>query len=438
MYDPIYYARAIHFAATILATGIVFFAVFVAGPALRDSAIDPRLAEKLRSRLAVIGGTALVFCVISGAGWLVLTAASMSGQPVAEVFSQDVLGIVLLRTDFGNDWIVRSALACALAALLAPVLSARGGKWAALRIAAVIVAAALVGSLAWAGHGIGDTGIAGLIHPAADVLHLVAAAAWVGGLVPLGLLLTMARTDEPALAAARAATLRFSTLGIVAVATLLCTGTVNTWYLVGSIAALTESQYGHLLLIKLALFAAMVAIAAINWSRLTPKLVQDADPAAAQQARRQLRRNAALEESHGAAVIAVVAVLGTLAPASHAHHQEIEENIPADASFQHIHSEDGMADVMIEPGRVGTARATIHLLDDNLETLAAQQVTLTLVAPSGAGKPIMRAALQEPDGQWHVDGLSLAARGNWMVTINALLASNKRLELAAPIVIDAK
>ena len=142
----------------------------------------------------------------------------------------------------------------------------------------------------------------------------------------------MTGEDADALAVARTATLRFSTLGIVSVATLLLTGIVNTWYLAGSIPALTETEYGRLLLIKIALFLAMVGIAAVNWSRLTPRLVQKADAVAAQNARRQLRRNAAIEASMGAVIIAIVAALGTLPPASHAHHHAIDGAIPADAA----------------------------------------------------------------------------------------------------------
>ena len=231
--------------------------------------------------------------------------------------------------------------------------------------------------------------------------------------------------------------MRFSTLGIVCVATLLLTGLVNSWYLVGSVSALTGTGYGQLLLCKLALFAAMVGIAAVNWSQLTPRLVQNADAPGAQRARRQLRRNAAIEAAMGAVIIAIVAVLGTLPPASHAQH-EASGAIPADASFQHIHTEDGMADVTIEPGHVGVAGVTIRLWDAEENELDAQQLTLTLAPPGAGGKPIARPALREADGQWHVDGIALSQPGNWTVTIDALLGPGKRLTLAAPIVIDAK
>jgi putative copper resistance protein D len=430
------FERAIHFAATIMAAGIVFFVAFVAEPALRTATND-MLARALFTRLRWIAWLSLAFALVSGVAWLVLTAASMSGQRVADVYTQDVLWTVLSQTDFGNDWLVRFVLACALAGVSIPFLSPQGARSAWLRVATVILAAAFVGSLAWAGHAIGGQGTEGVVHPVADILHLIAAAAWVGALVPLALLLTMTGQDADALAVARTATLRFSTLGIVSVATILLTGIVNTWYLSGSVDALTQTKYGHLLLIKIALFVAMAGVAAFNRLRLTPRLVDDPEMTAAQNARRQLSRNAVLEAAMGAAIIAIVAALGTLPPGSHAHH-ESQGLVPPDASFQHIHGIDGMADVMIEPGHVGTANVTIHLWNDDLETLAVSEVTLTLTAPTPGSKPTTRGATKDPDGVWHVDGIALPESGNWMVSVGAVLAPNNRLDLTAPMVIDAK
>ncbi len=275
----------------------------------------------------------------------------MSGQPVAEVYAQGTLWTVLSQTDFGNDWLARSVFICVLAGLLIRLLPTAGAKSPWLKAAAVIFAASLVGSLAWAGHAIGAQGIEGIVHPIADVLHLIGAAAWVGTLVPLALLLSM--TGDK-LAVARTAILRFSTLGLASVGTLLLTGIINTWYLAGSVSALTGSTYGRLLLIKLALFLIMVGIAVFNWSQLTPKLVRNADGGAARKARRALCRNAAIEASCGAAIIGIVAVLGTLPPASHAGHEASSGAVRGDAFFRRIHGEGGMADVRIESGQSRT------------------------------------------------------------------------------------
>ena len=176
----------------------------------------------------------------------------------------------------------------------------------------VVTAICLMGSLAGSGHAAGTPGALGDVHLVADVLHLLAAAAWLGGLLPLSLLFGMAlRQTDPTLASALpVATRRFSTLGLLSVGTLLATGLVNTCMLAGSLPALAYTGYGGLLLLKVALFGIIVAIASINRLRLMPELPRT-------DAVRRLNRNARIEVALGLAIIAIVSVLGTLSPGAH-------------------------------------------------------------------------------------------------------------------------
>jgi copper resistance protein D len=432
--DPLVYARAVHFAATIAASGVAFFIVLILDRAARRSADGSRIIKALRTPLGIIAWSSLALSLVSGAAWLVLTAATMSDDPV----TPDIVWTALSQTTFGNAWLVRLVFGCGLAAVFVRLSSAKAAKPPWVEATAIALAVAFVGSLAWAGHAIGAEGAEGVLHPAADALHLIAAAAWLGTLLPLALLLGAAANDAAALATMRTATLRFSALGLVSVGTLLATGIVNTWYLVGSIAALLGTDYGRLVVAKIALFLLMVGIAAVNRLRLTPQLIEDGSGAVVERARRQLRRNATIEASLGAAVIAVVAALGVLPPASHSHQHVSALWFPPEAAFQHIHSEQGMADIVIEPGRVGTAAATIRLSNDNDEPLEAREMTLTLTAPTPGSKPVAYPATQDADGNWQVEGITLAAPGNWSVAVDALLSSNTRLQLAAQIVIEAK
>ena len=91
------------------------------------------------------------------------------------------------------------------------------------------------------------------------------------------------------------------------VATLLITGLVNTWNLVGSISGLAHTDYGCLLIVKISLFAAMVMVAAINRFRLTPQLDLPGTM-------RLLQRNSFVEAALGVCIIAIVAALGMMAP----------------------------------------------------------------------------------------------------------------------------
>ncbi len=316
------YVRAIHFAATLTVAGVAFFMAFVAEPTFRTATNGARLPVIVGRQLIWIAWVSLAVAVVSGAAWLVVLAQSMSDSPLPKLLSEGILWIVLLQTGFGRDWLARFILAVALAAVLASFLSPRPGKSVWIKTMAVALAAGLVGTLAWGGHAVGGSGVEGMVHPIADVLHLVAAAAWVGMLLPLALLLAVAGNDAASVSMARVATVRFSTCGIASVGTLLVTGSINTWYLAGSIPALADTDYGRLLLTKVALFFAMVAIAAVNRLWLTPRLVRDASASTTQDALRQLRRNAVIEVIIGAIIIAIVAVLGITPPGLHAHHSD--------------------------------------------------------------------------------------------------------------------
>jgi putative copper resistance protein D len=78
------------------------------------------------------------------------------------------------------------------------------------------------------------------------------------------------------------------------------------------VPALIGTAYGRLLLVKLALFMAMVALAAVNRWSLTPRLDRGNNGA-----RRALRRNAILETAAGIAIVTVVGALGVTIPAAH-------------------------------------------------------------------------------------------------------------------------
>jgi putative copper resistance protein D len=219
---------------------------------------------------------------------------------------------VLSETDFGFDWGIRLVLAGLLAAVWA---WGRVSHSYHRRAGAVAIAAGLVGTLAWAGHAAANGGLEGAIHLTADILHLIAAAAWFGALIPLALTLRAARREpeKNSVAVARIAVLRFSRLGIASVGTLAATGVVNTWILAGSIPALVGTDYGRLLLLKVALFLIMLLFAAVNRLWLTPRLVQ-APTAAASDALRGIARNSLIEAGLGTVIIVIVGLLGTLPP----------------------------------------------------------------------------------------------------------------------------
>jgi putative copper resistance protein D len=304
---PLMVVRAIHFAATAVAAGSLVFRTVVAEPVLRSEQAAAKLLQTQTLRIAWI---ALAITIGSAVLWLLIQAAAISGQSFNEVMTSDVLLTVVNQTQFGLVFEIRIVLAIILAGCLAYDRLPQA-RWFALAAALGLTAA-----IAWTGHAGATAGEAGILHPAADVLHLIAAAAWLGGLVSLAQLLGEAGREPAHAPFAREVTRRFSVLGIAAVGTLSLTGIVNAWILVGSITALFVTGYGQLLMLKIGLFVIMLAFAAVNRFWLTPQLVAgqrepQPDPL------RQLARNSTIEIALGLAIYAVVGVLGTLHPAIH-------------------------------------------------------------------------------------------------------------------------
>jgi putative copper resistance protein D len=321
MIDLLTIMRAIHFGSTVMVAGATIFGCFIAEPALRTVAGLVRVVESFRARLSLMVLMSLALAVVSGAGWLLLLAARIGDQPLDEAITSGTAWVLVTETRFGFDWQLRSLLAVLIAAwvLLKPWTRSR------LRdLFASLLGIILVASLAWAGHGGATPGTAGYVHVAADVLHLSAAGAWLGGLIPLVLLLRLLRhSHEPSWTMiACDVTSRFSNLGIMAVGTLLISGMINAWFLVGGTTNLTSTDYGRLLEVKIALFVGMVGLAAVNRIHLMPLLSKAAEIGASDleaKTTRRLERNALLEISIGLVVICIAGVLGITPPATEAH-----------------------------------------------------------------------------------------------------------------------
>lgn len=251
--------------------------------------------------------------LVGGAVSLSIETAAMTDHP-ADAFNPSALWAVVGGSRFGGAIGLRLGLAAlALAAGLAP--AGRGG-WVSL----ALVGAGVTASFAWTGHGAMDDGTAGLVHLAADLAHLAAAALWLGALAALAALALSRRIrcDPAALHALETALRRFSGVGTGLVGALIASGLVNSWFLIGPAhaARLLTSLYGGTLLAKLVLFGAMLALAARNRFWLTPRLADGLKRGSPQPAMVALGWSVGLETAAAAGVLALVGVLGTLAPLS--------------------------------------------------------------------------------------------------------------------------
>jgi putative copper resistance protein D len=299
-------ARLLHYAAVTTLAGASCFSIYAYG----GDESQPLRRWKQRVLLA-----AAVLALLSGLLWFVFAVANMSGT-LTDVVDPEVLEAVLRETTFGKVWAVRMILAIIALGLIwsgpgSPPNSRRG-------LFVVGVAAALLVTLAGVGHSQVEEGVAGAIHVLSDSAHLLAAGAWLGGLISLLPMLRWYndnRIDAPARDLDQVL-LRFSAMGYIAVATLFGSGLINSWYLVGSYTGLLTTQYGLMLLAKLVLFAGMLVLASINRFWLVPSIAKAYADGSLSIWLGRLRNVVLGEQLLGLAVLLIVSVLGTLRPAA--------------------------------------------------------------------------------------------------------------------------
>jgi putative copper resistance protein D len=176
--------------------------------------------------------------------------------------------------------------------------------------------ALVLASFAWTGHGASTEGNGGLIHLIADIAHSVAAGVWIGALFAFLALLLPRDQDIERQTALFNALHNFSGIGSTLVAVLVVSGLVNSYFLIGlaHIGQVFQSTYAILLFVKLIVFGAMLALAAVNRFRLTPALQQAIEAGDTAQAIKDLRHSLTIETLAGLGVLALVAVFGMMEP----------------------------------------------------------------------------------------------------------------------------
>ncbi|MER6983177.1 copper resistance protein CopC, partial [Streptomyces carpinensis] len=204
---------------------------------------------------------------------LVLRAPYETGAGPASALDVPALTHTL-TTRPGLVLLARLALLAPTAAFLVR-LYRRGAGQAALTTLAMGTALALALALTWAASDHASAGIQVPLAMTSSVLHLLAMAVWLGGLMALLTTLQGATADPRGTgdgSGPSATVARFSRVAFLAVTVLVVTGLYQSWRGLGSWAALTDTTYGRLLLVKLAAVALLLAAAGRS-RRWTARLV---------------------------------------------------------------------------------------------------------------------------------------------------------------------
>lgn len=301
--------RWAHLTTSILLVGSAAV-LLLAGPSDRPTARrwDVRVAAAARWLVLLALATALASVAYQTA--VLEDRATAALEPAA-------LARFLLETRGGTVWLLRGSLLVLLGVFVAlPADIRRRADWRAARGQALFLALGALMLVAAAGHAAAvDPGTA--IAVAADAAHLLAAGLWIGALPALALLLVVTARPDGADARPYAVRLarRFSRVALGLVAALALSGVVSASAQIGSVAGLLGTPHGRLLLLKLGIFATMLAVAVLN-RRLLPALGGEA-ATVGRPAMRRLSRLVTVEAGLALLALVIVALMIVTPPARH-------------------------------------------------------------------------------------------------------------------------
>jgi copper transport protein len=318
----------------------------------------------------------------------------------AERATIDVSFAVLLRSSTGQPliWLVVGAAATAAGAWYA----SRDPSRTALLVAGI---AAVVTMYTRAEGGHAATG--GWLQVVLQWIHFVAVGVWIGGLVPVLLLLReRRRADGPAPIPEVA---RYSTMAGWALLAVIGAGiarSVNELGGFGAITRLFATSYGTTLAIKVSLVLILVALGAANRYRSIPRLAAGDGP---------LRRFMTMEVGGAIGVFVLTGVLTGLAPNPP---EPAAPGTPMSIAASGADFATTMrVDLTATPGTPGAN--TFHVTVDDYDTgepLPVNAVTLLFTA---AGRPDLAPSELDLDAHgsaWAADGTNLSLAGAWDVT----------------------
>ncbi len=284
-------------------------------------------------------------CAVSLLACFLLDAAIAGGFSLAEAVRVSVLS-EQAHTSYGQATVARIVVVAVALAVVAVQRRLPAGRGRVMLVAAAVVLAA---SLSLSGHALSSSRPA--VALALDMLHVVAAAAWIGGLMQLAV--RSRQLGEPDVVPT-AVIERYSRLAFMSVLLIVASGIWASWQRVGlSADAWFSTTYGRLLIVKLGLFVATIPLAAANRLRHVPRLRSGWSNE--QSARMALRRYVRVEAVLVIAVVSVTAWLIAQQPAREAiQPQQVQKERPLRGG--------GLIQLVIDPARAGSNIVHIYAL----------------------------------------------------------------------------
>jgi copper transport protein len=370
---------------------------------------------------------AVALGIVTGELGILLEGASAAGVPLWSSLHWDIIRTVI-NSRFGWVWGSRTVVWIALGLLLAAAVGARRarerrGETADLKdarqpparpvlVAATLGCVYLAMTPGLSSHPAVQSPVAVLLP--ADIIHVLAAATWVGGIaaflfaLPISLRALEPTERTPVLCAVLG---RFSALALVCVLAITLTGGVQALVLVRTLHGLVATAYGRAILIKIALFAILVGFGALHRKRIIPALERLARTGATPGGvgtllRRTLRRE-------GLTMLGVFGVTAAL----------IVSTPPVDANSGPFSTTTTIGpaelELTVDPARVGPNQIHLYLIDTQTgaQFTATKELDVTASLPAKRIGPLTVTANLSGPGHYTLDTTTFAPAGTWQLQI---------------------
>ena len=355
------------------------------------------------------------FMLTTGVG-LVLVLVSDVLIIVVQSVKLDASPFTVLGTGFGAIWIARMIMTVVLL-----------GIWFAMnkkttlsgRAHVPILAAslALIATTSMVGHGSSLGGMAGL---ALDYVHNLVAAVWIGGIFYLVFTLLPALSglaDREKEHMSLAMVPRFSMLFVVSVGVVIVTGPVLMWLIESDVGLITESVFGQLVMLKIALAGIMVGMGGYVQFRVQAKAernIRSGGITVHKKIKRMLKTDIVL----GFAILGIVALLtnGTL-PAGEIQKTEASQTVYGYGAVEF--TENARFEVEMFPFSSGTNTLSIRTAGlDGSPLYDLDGIKVKVSNPSRNIFPIEVPMEQAGESEFQGE-MTLGFSGEWLMEITA-------------------
>lgn len=354
------------------------------------------------------------FSTITGIGLFAVFASNIL-MLIIQTIRLQVSASDVLETSFGTVWIIRMGLTVVLLAVWFLLENKTAGA-TKKQLLVLGLSLALIGTTTAIGHGAASEQLSAIII---DYAHNLIASVWIGGVIFFGFILlpALAKLDDSKKELASLLVIpRFSSVILVSLGIVIITGPALLWLLEDDVSLLSQSYYGLMIMTKIALGTAMIALGGYNQFRIQKPAERSPGLPVHQKLKRSVRTEAIL----GIALLGVVALLtNSSLPTSQG--EETKLQIP-DGFSTYAFSESLRFAVDIIPLKSGTNTISISVVDSNGK--APEDLTELRAKVSNPQKNIAPIEIPLEKADSYKGETTFGFSGSWTIEIDAQRSAN--------------